>query len=62
MAESKRLLVRPNGSGLYKVIYEGGGELPKVLSGLYTSKRQANKDIDIYLTSKNRTNGSDSAK
>lgn len=36
----------------YNIYYEGGGELPSVLSGAYTSKRAARVAIDTYKNSK----------
>ena len=52
---TKELLIRSsNGRSIYEVYYEGGGELPKSLIGLYTSHIEAQKAIDTYLASKNR--------
>ena len=33
---------------LYKVRVEGGGQVPKVLSGRYTSQAEALKDVALY--------------
>lgn len=40
---------RPNA---YEVYYEGGGEVPDVLKGGYTSPALAQKAIDFYLQAK----------
>lgn len=36
----------------WKVYYEGGGQLPAVLTGLYTNKEAANKAIELYQSQK----------
>lgn len=51
--KTKRL---PDGQSL-KVYFEGGGEVPKELSGVYTSNRMAQAAIDAYLV-KRDTDGS----
>jgi len=40
---------------MYKIGYEGGGEVPDKLKGLFTSSTDAQKYLDIYL--KKRDNG-----
>lgn len=35
-------------TALYRIKYSGGGELPEVLRGMYTSAVLAQKDIDKY--------------
>lgn len=42
------------GTSHFEVYYDNGGELPKDLSGVYTSVREAKKDISKYLSKKNR--------
>lgn len=42
----KNLEIVPNGTGMYKIQFEGGGEVPDALKGLYTSHYFAQKDID----------------
>jgi hypothetical protein len=50
MAENKKFLTRPGKTGTDFTVYlEGGGEVPKILSGVYTSVREAKKSIDLYL-------------
>lgn len=48
--ESKELKIRPHKAGpmMYEVYYEGGGELPRELSGLFTSPSFAQREIDLY--------------
>lgn len=56
----KELLTRPvNGNTQHIELYfEGGGELPKKLSGIYTSKAEALKAAKTYKSSKKvETNG-----
>ena len=48
MSEQKSLVVEPNGRGLYRVKYTGGGETPKRLAGLYTSYATAKADITLF--------------
>lgn len=63
MKTNKKLLVRNKvGTPHFKVIYEGGGELPKDLSGLYTSKNQAEKAIQLYLIKRDGLDASSSSK
>lgn len=49
-SKKKELEIRmqPNGH-LYSIAYKGGGEIPKELSGGYTSRRVARIRIDHYL-------------
>lgn len=57
----KRLITRNKlGSPHVIIFYEGGGEMPKELSGYYTSHKEAQKAIDLYLIKKNKTNASSS--
>ena len=54
--EPKQLLVRVsrrNGS-LFEVYYDNGGELPKELTGQYTSTRIAKAAIDAYLAERDK--------
>ena len=37
---------------LYRIEWEGGGQLPKALSGRYTSAKEANKAITEYEDNK----------
>lgn len=50
MAEPKELqVVKEVNSSLYRIKFEGGGELPKALSGRYTSTKLAQDAINNYL-------------
>jgi hypothetical protein len=44
----KKLEIVPNGKGMYQIKFQGGGEVPEILSGLYTSHYFANRDIARY--------------
>jgi|TARA_R110000824_G_scaffold193392_1_gene375803 hypothetical protein len=52
--KSKELKVRvATGKGSLREIYwEGGGEVPQVLNGLYTGIQDAQRDIVKYLSTK----------
>ena len=39
---------------MWKVRYVGGGEIPAMLSGNYTSQDEAQRDIDKYLNKRKR--------
>jgi hypothetical protein len=53
--ERKELLIRSTQPyAMYEVYYEGGGEVPVTLSGVYNSKLMAQKDIDMYLAQRKR--------
>ena len=63
MKNTKQLLTKPSVIGsTYTVKYEGGGELPRDLSGVYTSEKEAQKAINLYLIKKNRDNEPSSSK
>lgn len=47
MAEQRQLNVRSTGMG-FEVYYEGGGEIPAKLDGLYTSDGMARSAIKIF--------------
>ncbi len=49
--EKKSLKVRPDRTmpRQYEVYYEGGGQVPDVLLGKYSSVRSANQHIDRYI-------------
>ena len=53
--QPKAFLTRsaPNTS-LYEVYLEGGGEVPKVLKGLYTSRTTALKAAESYTNSRRK--------
>jgi hypothetical protein len=59
MAESKLLKARwsADKASLVEVYYEGGGKLPEILSGAYTSKKDATKAIDLYLANSKKSTG-----
>jgi len=48
----KELKIRYAKNNSYEIYYEGGGELPKELHGLYTDHRTAQRAIDKYLTNR----------
>lgn len=61
MAEAKRVAkgttkqpVYSYQGNLVSIAWEGGGEVPKALSGLYTSKHDAAEAVEEYMT-KRRT-------
>jgi hypothetical protein len=39
---------------LYKIVWEGGGEIPKALKGLWPSQRRAKAAITLYETNAKR--------
>lgn len=43
---------------LFRIKWEGGGEIPQVLSGLYTSFHEAKNAANAYLEKKNAKNNS----
>lgn len=49
--EAKALIVEPNGKGLYRVRYTGGGGVPADLSGLYTSYAAGVQAIAVFQSS-----------
>lgn len=56
MANTKELKVElaDNQGTLYEIRYEGGGQVPEFLKGLYTSRNIANDRIRQYLTTEKR--------
>ena len=57
---TKDLIVKPNSFGnLYEVSFDGGGEVPQVLTGRYTSKVEAQKAINAYLHKRDAGKASD---
>jgi len=57
MANTKALKVMNNKNGPHYVIgWEGGGEVPLALSGLYTSKGDGEKAIYSYVKGKEKPN------
>lgn len=59
MAESKQLKVvaNPKLFGSFAIAFEGGGQVPEVLSGRYTSIRIADTAIMAYLANDKRGAG-----
>lgn len=45
-----KVIKLPN--ALWYMKYEGGGQLPSYLSGVFTSEREANIRKDVYIGSK----------
>jgi len=57
MANTKALQVMNNKNGPHYVVgWVGGGEVPLVLSGLFTTKGSAEKAIFNYVSSKEKPN------
>jgi hypothetical protein len=53
---SKALIVFPNPRGPHYLIgWEGGGEVPFALSGLYTSANLAEQAIDTYMKNRSKS-------
>lgn len=46
----KPLLVHHTNVGKYQVVMQGGGKLPKALSGLFTTQRSAILCINSYVS------------
>ena len=42
-------------SGMYKIAFANGGELPEEFKGKFTSKKEAEKTITRYLNRKSKT-------
>lgn len=58
----KKLVIRNVvGTPSYFIKFENGGELPKYLSGVYTSMKIAQQAIDSYLIKMNRKDASDTS-
>lgn len=47
----KALVAEPTGTGLYRIRYTGGGDIPKELHGKYTSYTAANEAIKLHQKS-----------
>lgn len=47
---TKQLIVVTDPRGIIKLAWEGGGELPAILSGTYTSVRAAQIAADSYIS------------
>lgn len=45
----KKLVIKSAPYSMFKIGYEGGGETPDDLKGLYTSQVNAQKQLDSYL-------------
>lgn len=54
MTASKQLLTRtrPNAGSMYEIYFEGGGQVPGKLTGLYSSAKAALQAIDMHMTEK----------
>lgn len=48
----KEIQIVPDGRGMYKIQFTTGGELHQVISGLYTSEREAEKAVLYFLSMK----------
>ena len=61
MTTKKQLIIKQSTYNLYTIQYEGGGQLPKELSGSYNKKTVAQEAIEGYEASKGKTDGSKTA-
>jgi hypothetical protein len=52
LPSGKELTVVKNGTGLFKLQFTSGGELPKELAGLFTSPSEADKTMRMYVARK----------
>tara|TARA_R110002096_G_scaffold49054_1_gene129861 strand:+ start:260 stop:469 length:210 start_codon:yes stop_codon:yes gene_type:complete len=52
MSKELKVRVAAGKGSLREVYWEGGGEVPQVLTGLYTGLHSAQADIDKYILSK----------
>lgn len=54
MLDNKRkvLEVRPNGLGMFHIRFQGGGEVPASLSGVYNNASKAQVAVDVYLANR----------
>jgi len=50
----KELKIRYASNNAYEIYYEGGGEVPAALRGLFTDHRTAQRAIDEYLITRNK--------
>lgn len=48
----RELKVYPAKYSMHKIAYDGGGEIPKILKGLFTSYEIAKNHLDRYLAKK----------
>lgn len=63
MALKELKIIRVEGSPLFKIKYKNGGEMPKCLTGMYTSEGRAQLAIKEYLrTRRNKKDVSTSDK
>ena len=49
----KEPVINSNGYG-YTISWEGGGEVPAALSGMYTSPTEAHKSIEKYMRTRRK--------
>jgi hypothetical protein len=52
MSKELKMRVAAGKGSLREVYWEGGGEVPQALKGLYTSVQDAQVDINKYLSTK----------
>jgi hypothetical protein len=50
----KELLIKRNDKGMFFIQYEGGGQLPDGLKGLYTKHRAAEAAVTAYKAEKSK--------
>lgn len=51
MTSKKELKIKGEGN-LYKLYWANGGEMPQALTGLYTSRHEAEHAASVYLQSR----------
>ena len=51
-SKKRELKAMPGNYSMFKVAYVGGGETPRELRGLYSTVREADKAIKLYLSKK----------
>lgn len=54
MTDKKELLVKRDYEGWFTIQYDGGGQVPEVLKGIYTKTAYAQRAIDSYLKERDR--------
>lgn len=52
MIKQLKARTRPNAGSMYEIYYEGGGQLPGHLTGLYSSELEATRAINKHMSEK----------
>lgn len=61
-AGKKIFAQKPEGGALYKLFFQGGGEVPVIMSGGYSSLSYAKKAAQSYLAQKTQRRSPDEVK